>query len=65
LGYQLSNASGQPLSQISSNPVADSVRDDSDDRFDLDIYFILVRFLADSEKIAMNHLKIWPLTTES
>ena len=33
----------------------------SDDRFDLDIYFILVRFLVDTEKMKMNNLKIWPL----
>jgi DNA polymerase-3 subunit epsilon len=35
----------------------------SDDRFDLDIYFILVRFLVDVEKMKMNNLKIWPLTS--
>jgi DNA polymerase-3 subunit epsilon len=35
----------------------------SDDRFDLDIYFILVRFLVDAEKLKMNNLKIWPLTS--
>jgi DNA polymerase-3 subunit epsilon len=34
---------------------------DSDDRFDLDIYFILVRFLVDAEKMKMHNLKIWPL----
>ncbi len=35
----------------------------SDDRFDLDIYFILVRFLVDAEKMKMHNLKIWPLIT--
>ncbi len=31
---------------------------DQDDRFDLDIYFILVRFLVNQENMAMNHLKV-------
>lgn len=41
------------------------VPDDADDRFDLDIYFILVRFMADSEKMALNNLRIWPLNSPS
>ena len=70
LGYQLPNANGQPLSQLNASAVSDSVRDgpirdDSDDRFDLDIYFILVRFMADSEKMALNNLRIWPLNSPS
>lgn len=34
---------------------------ESDDHFDLDIYFILVRFLVDRNKMKMHNLKIWPL----
>ena len=30
--------------------------------FDLDIYFILVRFLTDARRMAMSNLKLWPLT---
>jgi DNA polymerase-3 subunit epsilon len=30
--------------------------------FDLDIYFILVRFLTNSERMNMNNLKVWPLS---
>jgi DNA polymerase-3 subunit epsilon len=30
--------------------------------FDLDIYFILVRFLIDDKRMKMNNIKIWPLT---
>jgi DNA polymerase-3 subunit epsilon len=29
--------------------------------FDLDIYFILVRFLVDEKQMAMNNIKIWQL----
>jgi len=31
----------------------------------LDVYFILVRFLVDRERIQMNSLKIWPLIESS
>ena len=30
--------------------------------FDLDIYFILVRFLTNTERMAVNNLKVWPLS---
>jgi hypothetical protein len=30
--------------------------------FDLDIYFILVRFLFDDKRMKMNNIRIWPLT---
>jgi DNA polymerase-3 subunit epsilon len=33
-----------------------------DSRFDLDIYFILVRFLANTDRSTMSHLHIHPLT---
>lgn len=29
--------------------------------FDLDIYYIFVRFLLSKEKMALNHLRVWPL----
>jgi hypothetical protein len=29
--------------------------------FDLDIYYILVRFLLSKEKMALNRLRVWPL----
>ncbi|MGB1244740.1 MAG: exonuclease domain-containing protein [Porticoccaceae bacterium] len=57
LGYQLRDLSSPPPEpdQISGD------RDETDDRFDLDIYFILVRFMVDQEKIKMNNLKLWDL----
>ena len=67
-GYQLAQSGGnldQPrqfdegLDSSDSQPALGAP---SDDRFDLDIYFILVRFLVDAEKMKMNNLKIWPLT---
>jgi hypothetical protein len=33
-----------------------------DSRFDLDIYFILVRFLANTDRSTMSHMHIHPLT---
>ena len=29
--------------------------------FDLDTYFILVRFLLDARRLQLNHLLVWPL----
>ena len=57
LGYQLDEQ--RPIAQLSEN---ESTERGVDQHFDLDIYFILVRFLVDVEKIALNNLKIWPLT---
>mgnify|MGYP006059309887 CR=1 FL=1 len=34
----------------------------TDVSFDLDVYFILVRFLIDSKKLAMHNIKTWSLT---
>jgi DNA polymerase-3 subunit epsilon len=34
----------------------------ADDKFDLDIYFILVRFLINEENKKLSNLKIWILT---
>ena len=60
LGYQLDEQ--RPIAQLSEN---ESTERGVDQNFDLDIYFILVRFLVDAEKIALNNLKIWPLTCSS
>ena len=53
LGYTLDGKTsrGSHGEHSSTDP-----RDDSDDRFDLDIYF-----MVDHEKMTMNNLKIWPL----
>ena len=60
-GYQLADSrSGNPYNK-SLNTEALSAPTLGDDRFDLDIYFILVRFLVDAEKMQMHNLKIWPL----
>lgn len=60
-GYQLAN--GQHIQQQRDSQPSAPASDD--DRFDLDIYFILVRFLVDAEKMKMHNLKIWPLTAFS
>lgn len=60
-GYQLTN--GQNIQQQRDSQPSAPASDD--DRFDLDIYFILVRFLVDAEKMKMHNLKIWPLTAYS
>jgi DNA polymerase-3 subunit epsilon len=56
-GYQLNQSHNGQV----QNDSQQSMPTDSDDRFDLDIYFILVRFLVDTEKMKMHNLKIWPL----
>ena len=61
-GYQL--ADSQSGNQYDKSIITDSLSAAptlGDDRFDLDIYFILVRFLVDAEKMKMHNLKIWPL----
>jgi DNA polymerase-3 subunit epsilon len=60
-GYQLAN--GQHIQQQRDSQPSAPASDD--DRFVLDIYFILVRFLVDAEKMKMHNLKIWPLTAYS
>jgi DNA polymerase-3 subunit epsilon len=66
-GYQLADARrGMNLNKGLTENLSESDQQSatsSDDRFDLDIYFILVRFLVDAEKMKMNNLKIWPLTS--
>ncbi|EAS48176.1 DNA polymerase III, epsilon subunit [marine gamma proteobacterium HTCC2207] len=67
-GYQLADARQSIGAGMSADLTAGPNESDqrsatpSDDRFDLDIYFILVRFLVDAEKMKMNNLKVWPLT---
>ena len=58
LGYQLLDSNNRP------NSLVDEVlepTESNDNHFDLDIYFILVRFLVNQKKMNMNCLKIWPL----
>jgi DNA polymerase-3 subunit epsilon len=62
LGYQLAEQTQRPM--LVEEPAAD-IDDESDHRFDLDIYFILVRFLVNQKTMNMNHLKIWPLINAS
>jgi len=35
----------------------------SDSSFDLDMYFILIRFLLNPDKLKLNNLKLWPLVS--
>jgi DNA polymerase-3 subunit epsilon len=58
LGYQLLDPNSRPPSLV--DEVID-IPDSTDNHFDLDIYFILVRFLVNPKKMEMNCLKIWPL----
>ena len=53
-GYCLAQESpqDQPISHV---PIT------ADSQFDLDTYFILVRFLLNPEKLQLNHIKLWPL----
>jgi DNA polymerase-3 subunit epsilon len=68
-GYQLTEARNnqagnndyQGITQNLKSDTTPAIPTPSDDRFDLDIYFILVRFLVDAEKMKMHNLKIWPL----
>ena len=62
-GYQLADQTHQsliPEAQVAEGEVIVS-EDEVEPRFDLDIYFILVRFLVNQKKMNMHHLKIWPL----
>ncbi len=58
-GYQLADTHLQKSQ--ARNDSQQSSPSTGDDRFDLDIYFILVRFLVDAEKMKMHNLKVWPL----
>ena len=63
LGYGLTKGSYDVAIDRQPPTTPALVQDDADDRFDLDIYFILVRFMADREKMALNNLRIWPLNS--
>ena len=60
-GYQLAQSQQALSCHNSVNTDTLPAPSPGDDRFDLDIYFILVRFLVDEEKMKMHNLKIWPL----
>lgn len=49
--------------QLANPNLKKSVAEQSEEiNFDLDIYFILVRFLVDSKRMAMQNIKTWPLS---
>jgi DNA polymerase-3 subunit epsilon len=54
LGYQVSNSNQDSVNRANINFQAD-------DKFDLDIYFILVRFLINEDNKKVSNLKIWLL----
>ena len=54
LGYESVSSSSEP--EVKSNHILAA-----DDMFDLDIYFILVRFLINEENKKLSNLKIWKL----
>ena len=63
LGYQLIGEANPTASLKNNefNTVASPHCDNIADRFDLDIYFILARFMVDQRQMKLNNLKIWPL----
>ena len=63
LGYQLTDKTSPTarLNHIETEAMAAARCDDTDDRFDLDIYFILARFMVNQRQMEMNSLKVWPL----
>ena len=63
LGYQLIGETNPTasLKNNDSNTIISPDYDNTDDRFDLDIYFILARFMVGQGQMKLNSLKIWPL----
>ena len=57
LGYQISNSNRDSVNQANTYFKAD-------ENFDLDIYFILVRFLINEDNKKVSNLKIWLLDQE-
>jgi DNA polymerase-3 subunit epsilon len=57
LGYQISNSNQDSVNRANINFQAD-------EKFDLDIYFILVRFLINEDNKKVSNLKIWLLDQE-
>jgi DNA polymerase-3 subunit epsilon len=64
LGYQLADNTHPTarLNYIETDAMAANRFDGTYDRFDLDIYFILARFMVNQKTMEMNSLKVWPLT---
>jgi DNA polymerase-3 subunit epsilon len=54
LGYEITNSN-------QSQPPQSKTILAADDKFDLDIYFILVRFLINEQNKKLSNLKIWLL----
>ena len=63
LGYQLIGETNPTASLKNNefNTIASTHCDNIVDRFDLDIYFILARFMVEQRQMKLNNLKIWPL----
>ena len=63
IGYQLIGETNPTASLKNNefNTIASTHCDNIVDRFDLDIYFILARFMVDQRQMKLNNLKIWPL----
>ena len=65
LGYRvLREKNSEGRTNLNDNVTATAGAEDYLDgriNFDLDIYYILVRFLLSKEKMALNRLRVWPL----
>ena len=64
LGYQFIGETS-PTTSLKNNDSNSIIPYDyvsTDDRFDLDIYFILARFMVGQGQMKLNSQKIWPLT---
>ena len=57
LGYQISDSNRDSVNRANTHFQAD-------EKFDLDIYFILVRFLINEDNKKVSNLKIWLLDQE-
>jgi hypothetical protein len=65
LGYRVSREKkSERRTTLADHVTASAETDDYIEgriNFDLDIYYIFVRFLLSKEKMALNHLRVWPL----
>ena len=52
----------KPEQNISTNTQSSDNIQKTDEDFDLDIYFILIRFLLNPETMRINNIKIWNCT---
>ncbi len=61
LGYAMATNSSNDLSAQTSDQTENSEWLEPQERFDLDVYFILVRFLLDADKLQLNQIHIHQL----